>query len=212
MTQWSAVQTYQTWFYRVGLVGIILLGAFAGIAAFRNHDNVSEVSAALEASTTSTIVNAPPLSTPPGADAPFSLSSPTDGSHWTVPLVTFVGVGPPGGTISIGGGPGVVITPTGTFAVAGLLGPGLNTVSVVVTAPNGGQSTLVVNVYYDLPAPTTKPRDTIPPKTPTTHEKTTTTHGGGGGGGGGGSTSTTSGGGGGTSTTRPETTTTSEEG
>lgn len=203
MSQWAAVQTYQSWFYRVGLVGLILVGAVVGVASARGSGSGSVVNT----DSGSTTVTGAALSTPPGEDAPFSLSAPLNGSHWTIPVVSFAGVGPPGATVSVAGGPGVVITSAGTFAVPGLLTPGENQIVVTVTTVAGAQSSLTVTVVYDPVAPRTSfVPSTKPPSTATPGTKppksTTTTQGGGGG------TTTTQGGGGGTTTTQPHNTTT----
>jgi len=215
MPQWSRLPTYQHWFYRVGLLGLVVIGLVVGVATARHDAPRSELLAGAPGSTESTVAAGPGVSTAPGAEAPFSLSSPTPGSHWSTQYVTFIGVAPPGATVQARDA-SAVVTNTGTFAVSVLLTTGQNDVDVIVTNTDGESSTVSVTIYYDPTPPPTKPRDTLPEHTPSTKppdegkppkDSTTTTHGGGGGG----STSTTH-----TqpptSTTEPKTTTTQEEG
>lgn len=205
--------TYQHWFYRVGLLGLVVIGLVVGVATARHDSPRSEVNAGAPGSTESTVAAGPGVSTAPGADAPFSLSSPTEGSRWSTQYVTFIGVAPPGATVQARDA-SAVVTNTGTFAVSVLMTVGENRVDVIVTNIEGERSTVSVTVFYDPTPPPTKPRDTLPEHTPSTKPpaegkppKSSTT-------------TTTGGGGGGTTTTRPEppptteprTTTTQEEG
>jgi hypothetical protein len=154
---------YQTWFTRIGLVGLALCAVWISLRIINDpYKNVN-----VNTGPVSTIPgDGSPVSTPANVAVPFSIITPVNGSHSLSPFLTLVGLGPAGATISYGE-KSVTVTDKRSWAMSVQLVPGRNDLTIMAKNSAGESSSVQLTVFYDevpgmtglLPTTTAEPHD-----------------------------------------------------
>jgi hypothetical protein len=178
---------YQTWFTRIGLVGLALCAVWISLRIINDpYKNVN-----VGTGPVSTIPgDGSPVSTPANVAVPFSIITPVNGSHSLSPFLTLVGLGPAGATIT-SGEKSVTVTDKRSWAMSVQLVPGRNDLTITATNGAGESSSVQLTVFYDEvpgmtgllptttaephPGPGDRPTSTRPGDTTTTPPPTYTT-------------------------------------